>query len=414
MAQPLMIRFATDADGARGAIANLAGSVATNMTTVAGHMRTAADEGQRFTRMVQAVPRLVVPFSAAIAAIAALAAVIRSARAEFEELLKIEQRSARAGFSADFGQAFIKAAHAMRMETEGAFKAMEAAGDAVAFKFDRVPPVLELATRLFGEFSAEVKAFLAAPTAESRVAVVLEQVKQLRQAGQELAALNLAEALMGREFADNLRQGRVNLDAVIAGTKEAAAAQGDHARRAQELVDRLADAQKKIGDFFAIQYSLVELGFGLKQTWVVVNEAIAETLGWLERVHRLMQDILALKPPPAWNWSGEIGPPEPPKPAPPPPDPMAAARAQLGRGLQSGAMVERAQRTAERMAAQVRPDPRGGGDSRTDSIGEVERYIRALERANAMLEAEAKTLGMSAVEREKAIVLARAEIAAKH
>lgn len=353
------------------------------------------------------------PFAAAAAAILVLHSALKQANEEFDKLIELEARASRAGVSVDFARKFLDATREMRLETEALQKALQTAGTATKITFSSAPPILENMIKLFGEFSDQVRAFNAAPTSEARFVVVAQAIKELVSIGQNLAAQDLAEKFLGKDFAENLARGRVNLDAMVARFQEAATAQGESAKRAQDLADRLTDAQAKVKELFDVQFTLIDLGWRIKETWVSINEGIASAITRVQSLRDRLREATGVTPEVAAAL-GIKGDGKPAAAAAPTPEEAATAR--LRAGLQSRGMIEAAQKQSEELAKAVRPDkPKATSTAKEteDTTTALERYTQQLQKANAEAQTQAEFVGRTNSEYQVALALAKARVASE-
>lgn len=387
---------------------------------------TASEMKRRFTDAAEAsskawatsslgkVALAAAPFAAAAAAVVILGSALKQANDEFDKLIDLEAKASSAGVGVDFARKFLDASREMRLEVEGLQKALQTAGTATKITFSSAPPILAEMTKLFGEFSDQVRAFNAAPTSEARFVVVAQAIKELISIGQNLAAQDLAEKFLGKDFAENLRRGRVDVDAMVTRFQEAAAASGDTAKRAQELADRLTDAQAKIKELFDVQFTLIDLGWRVKETWVGINEGIANAIATMRNFQARMREATGVTPEVAAALG--IKPDKPGGGATATKTAEEVANDRLRAGLQSRGMIEAAQKQSEDLVKAVKPDAKKAtpaAKETEETTTAVERYTQQLQKANAEAQTQAEFVGKTNAEYQVALVLARARVAAE-
>src|SRR5215203_895671 len=345
----------------------------------------------------------------------ALSAAIGQATKEMEKLLELERLGRQAGVSPDFAKAFTEATKETRVETDALARSLASAGEATRTTFSKLSTVGEFLKQVYGDVHERVLAFQAA-TPEQKIILAVSAMRDLLATGNQLAALDLAEKMGMRELAVQIRAGRANLEEFQAKLVEGAAAQAAQARHATELNDRLADANAKIKEFLGVSFSLVDLGFRLKETWVAIVETIAAATDRLKQLQALARSAtgvtpevaaaLGIKPDAKRIYDQTAGPDLPPE---------MRAREALRQQLGSQAAREAAAAKSLEMAKEVRPDGKKATPAASTAEAEtaLERATRQAEERIALMKTEIALVNDTVLKRETALELEKLQNAAK-
>lgn len=382
--------------------------------------------------------------SIVIGAIKLMGAAIRSARSQLAEMVEIANRSQNAGVSPAFYQAFIAGAN-------GAEDRIKGLQDALDHAFQSLKPVLNPDWSVWDEGITKVTAveqsmrqmrelfntdqsfnglqlFREATNEDEKRRAVLAFMIQLRNIGQEVAALDLAEKVFGQKFADDVRRGKESIEDLyntIERKLKKPDVTNEMAKEAAELDKRLNDAWNTISR-------------NLTPSWNALALAAAEIKGYWVNIVELMARATTASPPVGTGFRRAAGydpdknPNDPNTPALPRVNvPSVADRRRrqeqspLAAGMDAWSSMNDLSGSqppppppAERIPLPVRrPNDIPEIKARTAAISEqfdaIERLINVMQRSNDILEVEFNTLGKSASERERGIAIARAEAAAR-
>ena len=436
MSTPLQIRFATDTEGARSAIASLAGSIAQNMVSVGSAVKAANDNlgatislAQRMSAAFTAALPAIVAIAGAVAAFKIVEAATDAAKASIEEFVAIAAKASDAGVSAGLFQRWTEQAKDLNTETAKLVEMLNRAREAATVRIGEGDQGASstIGNRLRQNVLAgnigqgDLDRFDAASSQEAKIRVVLDLIRQLQDKGAQLAALDLAGKMFGPEFENKMRAG-VDMVAKLLATLDSTALTAggkriisdDELRNAQEISDQLNRISDLMSQGLApIQRDLVELGQASYRSWLDIQEAIAGAVAKAGQLYSAVKGILDELD----KFTGK--------------NPLASLADALGAGrvrqtlgiAEPDGPVQGPQMPPGGIRLTVNPKTdasrslpslnRGAGAGQTESKDEIERLIAQMDRANEVARAELDTVGKTNVEREKALGLARLTAASR-
>lgn len=446
MAQPLTIRFATDVEGAKKGVADLAGSIAGNMTKIVGALRSGG--GQIDSSLAGAVARIsalqLAMASGALVAGVLFAKAISDASEQLDRYVKIGEQASKVGLDVESFQRFVQALGGGK----DAIEALEKGLDGVKLKFEEVGKVRTFLGELFstgftGDFVSQgLRQFDQAADDKGRLQAAVTAMRELQDLGLNLAAVKLGDLLFGPEVAERIRQGKLDiadLAATIEGTKSSEIISEEDIRRAEALHERIEKAKTEIANGVQASINLANAGQPILNIWADILGMVAKAIGAMNsfvagaqkaaqvaQTSTIEQKISALE----LGLQRDSGlSPLQRKGREEQLTALRAERAALLPDVKLAPVVDNDLRStapgagparkptdfAEMVAKLDKNKPRGGGGGGGGSEGldRIESFINALERSRDVLQAELDNLGKSNVEREKAIELAKAEAAAR-
>jgi hypothetical protein len=473
----IVLQFRSETDRAKSAMAQLASSVATNMSTVASVMgstaltTTAATSamGTGFGNAALAAGRFALQYRVLLGTLAIVGLGIAKAAGDLEELVSIGDKANAVRLSPETFQAFIREAERSRIAIKDAEAALKSFDAANKLKFDPSNEQRPNQPSPLGKFLEDIRLiqrelenspaldkFLNAADQNAKLRATIDLIKELQTAGLELAATGLAEKAFGgagEKIAEEIRKGKFEMESLVQEGKAAGLIfDNELVQRAVALRDRLEAASREIGDNLTpLLRGSVVIAEALATAFVGATEAVAGLASGLSRVVSLLgaavssaSQLLKLGPTETAegiagleakrqrriNLENAIRDGRPAEAD----DPFVAARNRLAAGqgqpLGTGALpgglrtpigLDGTQLTGRNV---IIPQPsrrptgldkvdRGGGGSagagedENKRLKEVENFIKALEKANRLAEAELKTAGLSNAEKAKAAALAR-------
>jgi hypothetical protein len=258
----------------------------------------ATEVGARLLPALALIARVALPIMLVVDAIRAMAAITELGAQKLKEFNDIAANAGKAGVSTDFFQNAAKGAEELGQKTDAATAALK--------KFNEVStPKLggsELEARLnelvkAGNFvnNSGVAAYKMATDAESRYRAMVDLITQAMDAGQRLAALDLAAKFLPDSLLDKLRaNGQVLKEMQIAADaiKPVDIISPEQIGYAIELKRRLTEANDTIEKGLKpIQKDLTQLGLNYQESWVqiVQLEAMAVSgfntmYGWVKGI----------------------------------------------------------------------------------------------------------------------------------
>lgn len=439
----LTIRFASDVDSARRGMAQLATQVAANMATI----HSAAEKGTRATLMLATAINTVsgaatrmrglgLPvITAWIAGFMAVSSAIGTVRSQLAEMLELAERAGKVGVSPEFLQAFASISKSAKAAGTDIEAALGRAFEATKETWGESNPILKALMEIENFLSRGVSSqFFAAATQDEKIRLVLDTMRQLEASGQRLAAIDLAEKMFGAKFADQIRLGKLAIDE-IAKTVETKLAHGvrdgdfvsnDTVRRAEELDRRLKDAWETTSQNLKPAWDgLAEAALIIKGIWVEIVELLekasrfahifgpaaerarlqgelADIRGKLDRNDGILGGLLPLTDSGRTQLQRRASEIE-----------QRLGRDTYGTEFSAAPPYPPLPQFPTGAVPMPRSDPRKAEEESARQLDHIDRFISSMERSNEVLEAELKTLGLSNVEREKAVALARAGHAAR-
>ena len=434
MAGPLTIRFASDVEGARRGMASLAASVAQNVLTINSALSTGASAVSTFQRGLSLLPAAIGGVAAAFAGFALASAAIDQARERIEKYVELVKSAEQSRVGIEFFQRFTEGAKAAKLEVEDFEKAMARAAEASTARFNQGSAIGNKISEFTGGLdrvinpqSPGLEAFIGAQDQEQRIRAVLQLMKEIADAGRELAALDLGETMFGAKFIDNIRQGKVTIDELLRKLDQAnpknLIAEED-ALRAKDLSDRLEEANKRLSEALGFSLSLATAGQSILAVWTSIVEKVADFAQTLRSLNIPWERLLQNTPAGAVIVGGSRALGALGDAATQPGADLAALNRQARQDIAGGfnpTGVSQADLTARDLFPGAPGPTRRPSDATLfpskqearESLDAVERYIGQLERAAEVAKAEAETVGKTTRERELAVAMARAEAAAK-
>lgn len=468
--------FRADTEPATRAIATLARAVATGMGSVsasalAAHQSTGAALGGIGASALKAAASLTAMHYVAIGAFAAFTAAAAAGAAELERFQQIAKRAADANVGTTFFQSFSAGAHKFRLDVKDLEADLTRLERATRDRFDAERPgdVANRARDLLAErflgtadfgTSEATRLFDAATSAEERVRAVLVGLRDMEEAGNRLAAIDLARQLGLTALAEQVDRGTASFAGFLAevdraaatGLKDGSLVSPELIARAEELKARWeANTRELRQNLRPILDECARLALDIGHGAAWTAEQFTKVVGVVGRVVGLMRELASLVP---GTIQGAVAATDERT--------ITALQTRLRdagltpqqrRGLEQQLQeveARRAQREASlvpempildmpsasgagggpRAVSFSAPVPRarpagapsarevssGGGSSaeETDKRTEaVEKFIRAQERAIALSQAELATVGSSAVERARLTEVIKAEAQAR-
>lgn len=346
----------------------------------------------------------------------ALSVSIEQASKEMERLLALEATARKAGVSSDFAKGFTEATRETRVETDALARSLASAGEATRTTFSKLSTVGEFLKKVYGDVHERVLAFEAA-SPEQKIIQAVSAMRDLLSTGNQLAAIDLAETMGMKELAENMRSGRANLEAFQATLVQAAGKQADQARHATELNDRLDDANAKIKEFLGVSFSLVDLGFRLKETWVGIVETIAnatDKVRALQAAARTATGVtpevaaaLGIKPEAKTIYDQPAGPDITPEMRA-----QNALRLSLGSQAARDAAAKKSEAMTEGFFDKKKAAPAAAAAAAEQHTA-LERFVEQQKKSNAEAQTQAELVGASNLEYKIALALAQARVAAE-
>lgn len=467
-ANALVLKFRADTSAAQNAITSMAKTGASQMAILAAGAAAAGrtiDSSLLSTlfKLATAITGLQAAYAGfGIVAAASLAIAIE----RMQEYRKVADDAAKAGLSTDFFQKFTQALGTTKEKVDALKLALRQAREATAERLDGSA----FGNRL-GEFNtnsgtlgAQLAAFRAAQTTEERIRAAAAAVDELLARGDRLVALDLAEKLFGAQAAQDLiaradASGR-SLGQMVEALDGKNIISPEQIENAKELERRLEAARSKMADGLKpIMADLEVLGQALYRGWVSTEEAIANATAAVGRFYKILKDSVLLLPSfqglpgsvqqatataelqnverqlDGIRRSGVFDPRQRgleqqrealrgriyqqqgrdmlAADAVPAIDMPASGPVELGPNDPTARMArellaERQRRRYTGGAGTTAPSAGGGGGAASEADAYA-KLVAQIEKATAALQAEYQTLGLNRFERERAILLAKAE-----
>ncbi len=435
MGNALVLRIATDATAASSGVSQLASTVVQNMSIISS--ATGIASASIGSSLLQIGLRILQTRQAFILGGLAIAGALAGARAELERFSDILEKAQASNVSTTFFQAFTQSADEAKVKVESLEKALRAVRPNITDRLGEPTNAREvLETSLLPQRSTALDDFNNATDTEGRVRALTTAISDLNQAyretGNETLALarNRVAELFGPEFADNIRRGTIEIDkfksnldrlyAGGAGAKELVPA--ETLQRIKDLDDRVGAVDRSIRDslrpaFDDLAASMLSgraagvvfyevLGAVIQRAAEVYNVAkiIGSAFGSLPR--RLIDPTGGAEGAtiPTYDALGNVTGSDTIYVRPS----EAARPSQAGdRDLSGPFFPQEPLRAAipQPIPRPKRPPPPEAPD--TTRADQIERYIESLEKEVRVVEAEAKTFGLSNTEKARANALAR-------
>lgn len=364
-----------------------------------------------------------------LAAYTLVSSSISQANAQLDRFIKLGADAGKAGIGVEFFQRFSEAAEKAKISTSEVEAALRKAGQVVTPKFEQEDPVKKQLNDVFetgytGGFQSQGLAdYNKANTNEGRIRAAVTAMQELRDLGLGLAAIDLGEKLFGADIANNIRSGRLDIDAIAASLdrKREDLVKQEDVDRAAEFRDRLDAAYKAIDDFFHVSVALEGTGRQVLDIWLGIAEGVAKATANAGNFYTKIQEMQG----PLADYLKTVGliiggtakifsegfn------------DQVTGARTIYDKpiGPEKPAGPENAIKDApappRRPLSFFTEEPKTGGGGRTskpaapsESLDAVETYVNGLTRTTAALKAEVDAIGKSNTEKVVAINLAKAQ-----
>jgi hypothetical protein len=452
MSQALQLSFQTNTDQARNAIAQLAATVSTNMLTIGTAMKQAYDHQSQLANglgNIATVARTAVAgfvaFEAITFALRATAQAAEEARQKLVEIVKIGEQAKSAGVGTNFLQQWAAQAKELNTEVEKLTAMLNRAREASSVQLGTGgnPNQSSIQARLGQHVDAgnisqqDVTAFNQAGTQEDRIRVILNLVDKLRAAGKELAALDIGNAMFGKDFADKLRDGVNITQRMRDAMKEVkdVAFPPDVVARAQELNAQLDAADKKMRQgWLPIQQDILRWQQDELASLATIKNLIGDIAiligGWYTAIKNAGNAITDfMNKLPGVKAFADFTKDLPDWTKPPGYAPITAtdrqqltAQQQLAAALNDPTAIRTAQDQSRIRAGQLptpflpdpsKPLPGPSPRAKAESTDEVDTYLKNLQKSVEVLEAENRTFGQSNTVKAEAVDLERALAAAR-
>lgn len=347
------------------------------------------------------------------------------AKVRIEEFNKVADKANASGFSTEFFQRITKSSGEAREKVDELSEALIKFNEASAPKFggsdlqNRIDE-LKKAGNLSG--NSGVAAFAAANDAEARLRAIVSMITQMMDAGQRLAALDLAGRAFGPQVTAALRDNSDYLESMLkradALSKTEIISQ-EEMGRAVELKQRLEAAQKVLSEKFKpIQEDLAKLGMNYRENWANITEHLAAAVGYANQLYAALKQtpdwLAGLGNAPIWDAITkatttaesraaseashgissditDIG--------------MIEANNKLRAALQNRANISRGMREATDVQSRLRGDTsKNPATDKTTEKNEFQKATEAVEQHTAKMQADTKAVGLgaSAVEQLRA------------
>lgn len=433
MSEPLVLSFKSDVSDARNAIANLASTVVTNMMTIGSAMKVANDNVGKLQSGMAALPTVLrtaaasfIAFEAVKFSLEAIAKAAEAAQEKLAEIVKVGNDARNAGVGTNFFQQWAAQADQLATSAEKLTAMLQRARDAATVNLGTGGNAnASQMQNLLGQHVAagnigqgDVDIFNGAQNQEARIRAILDLVDRLMASGKQLAALNIGQAMFGKDFENQLRNG---VDIVqkmrdaMASTKDVAFPP-DVIARAQEINKQLEDAERKMREgWLPVQQDILrwqqdELA-SLAQMKDLIGDIAVLLGGWytsIKNAGNALSDMINNSGPvkALADWTKSL------------PEGI------FGRmpGVQILTDADRQRMIDERDHPHQLPDltvpvgdrskPLPSKATASSSTDEVETYINNLRKSVEVLKAENETYGKSNTEKAEAVNLRNAEAAA--
>lgn len=379
----------------------------------------------------------------AVTAAKLLVGAIGNAREQLADMVKLSDRALDFGVSPVFLQAFTASAKGAedRVQTlekalDNAFQSLKpvinpdwSVWDQGLQKVTAVEQSMREMRELFNtdQNSNGLDLFRSAPDQDRKILAVLAYMIQLKNIGQELAALDLAEKVFGRDFADKIRTGQQSIESFY-NTLERKIQKPDVTN---ELVKEAAELDRRLNDaWHTIQTNLTPswnnlalVAASIKGLWVEVVELIAKATSSAPAA------VPGYRRP--YGYDSDRDPNDPNTPALPRVNVRttadrrrAADQSQQATGLDAWSSLNDftynppvTPSTGGVPMPRRRPNDIPEVKAKTQALQEqfdaIERLINGMQRSNDIMQVEYDTLGRSTSERERGIAIAKAEAAAR-
>jgi hypothetical protein len=243
--------------------------------------------------------RLVPAFTAVVVAAKLVGDVITATKERLAEMVEVAEKAQARGVSAEFFQAFIFGA-------KGAEDQIASFEAALANAFQATKPILNPDWTVWDQGITKISAiekaiketrelfttdqnfsgataFLGTKDQDTKIRAVLLYMTQLKDIGQEIAALDVGEKMFGSKFIDDIRTGKTSLESVKRTLEEGSKLSfisNENAKNAKDLDDRLNEAYFTLNDKFKPSIDdIAAASLKVKEIWTSIVEQIAAVAG---------------------------------------------------------------------------------------------------------------------------------------
>ncbi|MCJ2039297.1 hypothetical protein MKK55_10150 [Methylobacterium sp. J-059] len=413
-------------------------------TAAAGVQAGVAGTSTALTTILAQVPALggiAVALGTVGLSYAVVSAAVGQANAQLDKFVALGATAEKTGLGVELVQRFQDIGKEAKLSGEQIESALQKAGQTLTPKFEQTDPTKKQLFDVFetgytGDFQSKgLSQYLGSKDNDARIRAVVTAMQELRDLGLQVGAIDLADKVFGRDVADRIRSGRLEIEAIAEALdrKREDLVSREQVSTAEEFRDRLADAADEIDKALHVSVALAGAGQTVLDVFLKIAETTARAATsagtFLDKVLAAARVPLnvpqgadlqsPLAPRTRTEGQGSLGAdlgavagtgarvrtlydkpigPEPLIPTVTPP-PGGPPRRPLS-------IIEDAQRTPHE------PKGRSGGASETDPI---ETFTNALEKQAAALKAETEAFNKSNVEKAVAIQLAKAnEVASQN
>lgn len=235
--------------------------------------------------------------------------IVDSLRDDINKMIEIAEKSQERGISAQMFQAFKAGANDVK-DAEGALDkfyqaqksvldqhAAPSATDEQKRKWTELEKAIH-SVRIDLDIANGPNTFIHAigtdvQIADQRLRGTIQTIKQLNDAGEKLVALDIAEKAFGKDFADQMRRGQVDINnladtvenKLVKGLQDGSVYSDALVARASELKSRLEGASAEISKNLKPSFeSLDSVALDVKNTWTVIVELMAKASGLMPSI----------------------------------------------------------------------------------------------------------------------------------
>lgn len=279
-----------------------------------------------------------------------------------KEYIDLAGKAGAIGVSTDFYQSQTLAAEKLKITNDSLIKQMETLRSATHEQLggssgqNRVDELVS-----FGNFKGNtgVDELKNATTLEEKYKAVVSLVNQATDAGERLAAIDVAKTMLGKDAADNLQKDSDYFRQIASESdklKEGELVKSEDVSRALDLQNRLDAAEATISKkwFPAQRDGLNPVVMFFKELWVDIVELVASTFNWVEKITKSILSIPSnlMQKFRDWRHAGEAEGPiqETPEQA------LARGTSALRTGLQNRNTVSQARDQTLAASDRLRPD----------------------------------------------------------
>ncbi|MFC6746037.1 hypothetical protein ACFQFG_15780 [Methylobacterium persicinum] len=262
-----------------------AAAVTSNTATASARAGVAATATALGTVSAQlpALGQLAVALGVAGGAYLTISTAVSAANAQIARFTALSAEAERTGFGIGILQRFQDVAKEAGLAVEEIDHALRHAAQATTPRFEQDNPVRKQLTDLFqsgytGDFQSKGLAdYLGARDAETRLRAVVTALRELRDLGLSLAAVDLAEKVFGADTAERIRTGRLDIEAIADALdrKRDDLITQEQVDRAVDFRDRLDAAYAAIAKVLETSLAVTEAGYAIDRAWLAVVETTA-------------------------------------------------------------------------------------------------------------------------------------------